>query len=74
MATPTALAGPRVRPRAPRVTDVEAVFATTASDPEVTRYLAWTTPSARRRDPSRHLRPLQRRRRPDLGDRDAGHG
>ena len=32
---------PRLSARPPRVSDAEAVFAAYASDPEVTRYLAW---------------------------------
>ena len=35
------LTGPRVRLRPPVVDDAEALFARIASDPEVTRYLAW---------------------------------
>ena len=36
------LTGSRVRLRAPRLQDAEALFASIASDPEVTRYLSWT--------------------------------
>ena len=43
MANPPTLVGPRVGLRAPRVADAEAIFTVTASDPDVTRYLAWTT-------------------------------
>jgi RimJ/RimL family protein N-acetyltransferase len=35
------LTGPRVRLRAPRIEDAEAVFEAFASDAEVTRYLSW---------------------------------
>lgn len=35
------LTGPRVRLRAPRLDDAEALFARIAVDPEVTRYLSW---------------------------------
>ena len=37
-----ALTGPRVTLRAPRLDDAEELFASVASDPEVTRYLSWT--------------------------------
>lgn len=36
------LAGDRVTLRAPRVDDAEELFASVASDPEVTRYVTWT--------------------------------
>lgn len=42
MAHPPTLAGPRVRLRAPRIDDADAIFAGMTSDPEVTRYLTWT--------------------------------
>jgi len=35
--------GPRVRLRAPRLDDAEELFASVASDPEVTRYVTWTS-------------------------------
>jgi RimJ/RimL family protein N-acetyltransferase len=38
---PGVLTGTRVRLRAPRVTDADAMFNGLASDPEVTRYLSW---------------------------------
>jgi ribosomal-protein-alanine N-acetyltransferase len=41
MAPAPTLTGPRVRLRAPAVTDADAVFTRISSDPEVTRYLAW---------------------------------
>ncbi|ART68813.1 GNAT family N-acetyltransferase [Mycobacterium dioxanotrophicus] len=41
MAEVPTLTGPRVRLRAPAVTDAEAMFTRISSDPEVTRYLAW---------------------------------
>jgi RimJ/RimL family protein N-acetyltransferase len=41
MAEVPTLTGPRVRLRAPRVTDADAMFARISSDPDVTRYLAW---------------------------------
>jgi RimJ/RimL family protein N-acetyltransferase len=37
------LTGPRVRLRPPHVGDAEAMFAGMASDPEVARYMSWTT-------------------------------
>ena len=37
-----ALAGDRVTLRAPRLGDAEELFASVASDPEVTRYVTWT--------------------------------
>jgi RimJ/RimL family protein N-acetyltransferase len=37
------LTGPRVTLRAPTVDDAEPLFERIASDPEVTRYLSWTT-------------------------------
>jgi [ribosomal protein S5]-alanine N-acetyltransferase len=37
------LTEPRVTLRAPRLDDAEAIFERIASDPEVTRYLAWST-------------------------------
>jgi [ribosomal protein S5]-alanine N-acetyltransferase len=37
------LTGPRVTLRAPRLDDADAIFERIASDPEVTRYLAWST-------------------------------
>jgi len=37
------LTGARVRLRTPRPQDAEELFATVASDPEVTRYLSWPT-------------------------------
>ncbi len=42
MAEVAVLTGDRVRLRAPRIDDAEALFAEVASDPEVTRYLSWT--------------------------------
>jgi [ribosomal protein S5]-alanine N-acetyltransferase len=42
MAGAPILEGPRVRLRAPRIDDADAIFAGTTSDPEVTRYLTWT--------------------------------
>jgi ribosomal-protein-alanine N-acetyltransferase len=36
------LNGTRVRLRAPRLADADAMFAALTSDPEVTRYLSWT--------------------------------
>ncbi len=41
MAFTETLSGPRVRLRPPALEDAEVVFARIASDPEVTRYLAW---------------------------------
>jgi [ribosomal protein S5]-alanine N-acetyltransferase len=41
MADVETLTGTRVRLRAPRVDDAEAIFGAIASDPEVTRYLSW---------------------------------
>ena len=43
MADVPVLTGPRVALRAPRLDDADVLFARIASDPEVTRYLAWTT-------------------------------
>jgi [ribosomal protein S5]-alanine N-acetyltransferase len=37
------LTGPRVTLRVPRLEDADAIFERIASDPEVTRYLAWST-------------------------------
>jgi RimJ/RimL family protein N-acetyltransferase len=37
------LNGPRVRLRAPTLDDADLLFERIASDPEVTRYLSWTT-------------------------------
>lgn len=37
------LTGARVRLRAPRLDDAEELFASVASDPEVTRYMSWPT-------------------------------
>ena len=42
MAHGAVLTGPRVVLRAPRLDDADALFANVTSDPEVTRYLAWT--------------------------------
>jgi RimJ/RimL family protein N-acetyltransferase len=42
MMTGTALVGPRVLLRVPRVEDAGELFAWVTSDPEVTRYLSWT--------------------------------
>jgi [ribosomal protein S5]-alanine N-acetyltransferase len=36
------LTGERVRLRTPRLDDAEELFASVASDPEVTRYMSWT--------------------------------
>lgn len=41
MSSPPTLTGPRVDLRAPQPRDADAIFAELASDPEVTRYLAW---------------------------------
>jgi ribosomal-protein-alanine N-acetyltransferase len=41
MADVEVLTGTRVRLRAPRLDDAEAIFDAVASDPEVTRYLSW---------------------------------
>jgi RimJ/RimL family protein N-acetyltransferase len=38
---PDVLTGPRVRLRPPAVDDAEAMYASYAADPEVTRYLSW---------------------------------
>lgn len=43
MAEVPVLTGPRVTLRAPRLDDADVLFERIASDPEVTRYLAWTT-------------------------------
>lgn len=43
MADVPVLTGPRVSLRAPRLDDADVLFERIASDPEVTRYLAWTT-------------------------------
>jgi ribosomal-protein-alanine N-acetyltransferase len=37
------LTGPRVKLRPPRLEDADVLFERIASDPEVTRYLSWTT-------------------------------
>ena len=42
MADVKALTGTRVILRAPRLDDAEELFASVASDPEVTRYMSWT--------------------------------
>ena len=42
MADVKALTGTRVTLRAPRLDDAEELFASVASDPEVTRYMSWT--------------------------------
>ena len=42
MADVKALTGTRVILRAPRLADAEELFASVASDPEVTRYMSWT--------------------------------
>lgn len=38
----TVMTGPRVILRAPRLDDADELFASVASDPEVTRYVTWT--------------------------------
>jgi [ribosomal protein S5]-alanine N-acetyltransferase len=43
MAEVRILIGPRVTLRAPRLDDADVLFERIASDPEVTRYLAWAT-------------------------------
>ncbi len=43
MADVKVLTGERVTLRAPRLEDAEELFASVASDPEVTRYMSWTT-------------------------------
>jgi ribosomal-protein-alanine N-acetyltransferase len=42
MAEVNVLTGERVRLRAPLLDDAEELFASVASDPEVTRYMSWT--------------------------------
>ena len=42
MADVKVLTGTRVTLRAPRLADAEELFASVASDPEVTRYMSWT--------------------------------
>ena len=42
MADVKTLTGTRVTLRAPRLDDAEELFASVASDPEVTRYMSWT--------------------------------
>ena len=42
MAEVKVLTGDRVTLRAPRLADAEELFASVASDPEVTRYMSWT--------------------------------
>jgi [ribosomal protein S5]-alanine N-acetyltransferase len=43
MADIKVLTGERITLRAPRLEDAEELFASVASDPEVTRYMSWTT-------------------------------